>query len=948
MIRTFLNKTFGIRDGEIYISFLMQIYIFLIINVLLIIKPIVNALFLSELGAEQLPYGYLMVALIAVITTYFYNRWVKQFSFLRVTSLSLLFFSFSFIALGLIITFANLGEWLLYTYYIGVSLFAVITTSQFWILANLVFNSREGKRLFGFIGAGAIAGGIFGGYLTSLIASAFGNVTAIIIAGIFLLVCIPILRKIWSIRIKRLSSYVRAQRKYQDTETQEPAYKIISKSKHLTYLALITGFGVIVAKLVDFQFSDFANKAIRDPDELASFFGFWFSSFNVIALCLQLFVTNKVLSKLGVASTLLILPLGLAVGSLLFLTFPELWVLVIIKGIDGSFKQSLNKAAVELSVMPIPFNIKNQAKSFIDVAVDSIATGLAGLMLILFIKRFDLPTTYITVIILLFTFVWIILIYKLREAYFNSFRQNIRRNLVKDSIKDKPHRKETAIGLTRSVLQSGDEDEILAILDRFSIYKIRTLRSEIIALLDFPSNKVKTEVIKQLYKYDKGVAIEKIKPLIYSNDDQLVQAALSYILEHSSISQYSFFNEYLDHSDPYISSSALLCLSEEISDNQNLSKRFNLEQRIVTRLNDCFINDDELRAAEISKLLLTIANAKLEKYYTYINVNLQHKNPIIVKSAIEAAGLTSNEQYTKILVQYLAEKPYRKAAINALKNYSSAIANTILKLEKNDELNNDAKRHIPTLVRSFNNQKSVKILMRLLKSKDVIIRFEATKALIKLKSQNENLYFNKRRLKKEIIKECRYGKETLDALASIRHMLASDVSNNLNIDQKRELKIARKSIIVVLDEQLITSLKSIFKLLALLYDEADIEVSYSGLMSEVKEAQINALEFLDNLLQSQLKEKILPLVEYYNVNSDDTSVKSQLQIEFMSEYELIRSLLAKRGKRIKLEVLYLISTLKDKSYRTLVHKQTFQKNKEVQEFAIKTLAILDQQKLVNH
>ena len=139
-----------------------------------------------------------------------------------------------------------------------------------------------------------------------------------------------------------------------------------------------------------FQFSDFANKAIGDPDELASFFGFWFSTFNVLAFCLQLFITNRVLNRLGVASTLLVLPLAIALGSLLFLTFPELWVLIIIKGVDIGFKQSLNKAAVELSIMPIPLHIKNQAKSYIDVAVDSIATGIAGFMLIFLVRKLDL------------------------------------------------------------------------------------------------------------------------------------------------------------------------------------------------------------------------------------------------------------------------------------------------------------------------------------------------------------------------------------------------------------------------------------------------------------------------------------------------------------------------------------------------------------------------------
>lgn len=65
----------------------------------------------------------------------------------------------------------NLAEgWILYIFYVLVAIFAVISSSQFWIFANLIFNAREAKRLFGLIGAGAIAGGIFGGYLTNFLA----------------------------------------------------------------------------------------------------------------------------------------------------------------------------------------------------------------------------------------------------------------------------------------------------------------------------------------------------------------------------------------------------------------------------------------------------------------------------------------------------------------------------------------------------------------------------------------------------------------------------------------------------------------------------------------------------------------------------------------------------------------------------------------------------------
>ncbi len=96
------------------------------------------------------------------------------------------------------------------------------------------------------------------------------------------------------------------------------------------------------------------------------------------------------------------------------------------KGMDGSFKQSVNKAAFELSILPLSFKVKKRAKPFIDVVVDSIATGIAGCLLLLVIKKLGVASFDITIITLFFSLDWILIVYRLRESYFESFRKNIR------------------------------------------------------------------------------------------------------------------------------------------------------------------------------------------------------------------------------------------------------------------------------------------------------------------------------------------------------------------------------------------------------------------------------------------------------------------------------------------------------------------------------------------
>ncbi len=932
MIKTLFKKTFDIRDGEIHISFFMQLYIFLLISVLLMVKPTINALFLSKLGAEQLPYGYIMVAVIALITMYFYNKAVKKFSLRRITISTLIFFSLSFLLLSFLMYLGALSDWSLYVYYLSVSLFAVLVTSQFWIIANMVYNAREAKRLFGFIGAGAIAGGIFGGYLTSIIAPAFGNRVVMIVAASLLLCCIPILQTVWKMRVKKLNTYVRSQRKAPELQTYSSPYKLILQSKHLTYLAAIVGVGVVMAKLVDFQFSDFANRAIPDSDELASFFGFWFSTFNVIALLIQLFLTNRMLAWLGVTTNLMILPLGIAIGCLLFLTFPELWVLIIIKGMDGSFKQSINKAGIELSILPIPHHIKNRAKSFIDVVIDSFATGLAGLLLIFVVRRLDLSTTYITVIILLFLFIWIVLIYKLRETYFESFRTNIQNSLEANDLVSKKVGSEATTKSAIQILTRGSETEILNLLDRLQDYRLKSVEPHIIKLLDHQSFDVKAAAIEQLYFYRKGTATNKIKELIHTKDDNVVFRAMEYLLQHTEIEDAKIFSSYLNHDSDYISNAALLCLAKGSSENSRLAVKFDLNTRIQKKIYELSKDDNDLRKQEIAELLMAIAYAREPKFYSFISAHFNNKDPYVVGHAIKAAGIIAHAPFVQNLLDFLAEKEFRKNAIRALRNYGDGINKTILDLVVSEELKGKVMPYIPKVIESSKNKDGIKILMRFLNSKDFTIRLEAAKSLNKLQLNTPSLKFDQRRITRIILKESQYYKNTINAISTLKRKSEEQEFNDVEDDRETDLLIARESLLDILEDQLDQSLECVFKLLSLKYDRIDIETAYYGLKSDVQDTKINAVEFLDNLLQSKLKGSMLPLIEYHIIDNNDYSISS-FETTHLSENQVLIMLLKNRGAKMKLAVLNTMRELGDPHFIKVILPLLKHKNKKVRYFA---------------
>jgi len=160
-----LQKLVDIRSGEYRKTVLMFLYIFLLLLSFVIIKAVRDALFLVRLGPEQLPYIYILVAVIVGVVAWIHAKLSAR---LRLDVL---------IRGTLLIVVANLliFWWLFrfgwpslyYVFYIWAAAIGLLTMSQYWLLANSVFNAREAKRLFGLIGAGSILGGLVGGVVTA-------------------------------------------------------------------------------------------------------------------------------------------------------------------------------------------------------------------------------------------------------------------------------------------------------------------------------------------------------------------------------------------------------------------------------------------------------------------------------------------------------------------------------------------------------------------------------------------------------------------------------------------------------------------------------------------------------------------------------------------------------------------------------------------------------------
>lgn len=927
MLKSIIKNAFDLREGEFRVSFWMLAYIFLIIAVLLIIKPTVNALFLSELGVEQLPQAFLLVAVTAILSSYFYTKALQRFSLNTIIEVTLYSSIALLLALGILLRLELVSGYLLYFFYVWVSLYAVLSASQFWVLANLVYNLREAKRLFGFIGSGAIMGGIFGGYLTSILTPFIGNEGMIFIAAILIACCFPLLRSIWRLRVLKLNPFKRKKRL---SAVDERPLQLIRGSRHLLFMALLVAVSVLVAKLVDYLFSDFAAAAIPDPEQLGAFFGFWFSSFNLVSLLIQLFLTRQIVGIWGVGFSLMLLPAGILAATILFLFLPELSAVVLIKAMDGVLKQSVHKSANELLSLPLPFELKNKTKSFIDVVVDSIATGLAGFLLIFVIQALELPSFSIALIILALVGLWLYFIVKVRKEYFHTFRKNLELITEKPTLANKPGREAVSVldGM-RQVFASGSENQILFMLAKLMEVNDRRFLEDVQQLLEHPSPAVKTAAIQNLYFLNPASMVAGITALLEEGDEQLTLATLEYLLRHSQRDSAVVYDNYLDHQNPGIAGNALYCLAREARDNPQLKERYELAKRIGKAIGERTAAKDN---AGLPRLLRTIGMANLPEFYPFIKSHLGSGEHVVALAAIEAAGYSVHPDFIPDLLNFLPDKQFRQQANTALLNYGQRILPMLADAVIGRTVSLETARFLPSVIRKFDSQPAVRQLFSMLDDADLSIRLEVIRALSEIRRTQPHLYFNPYRVAREIYDECSLYHLTLSAMHT-QIIVSYRNRNRQGAETSEAERDARRSLLELLERRLDAGLERIFKLLGLKYRQKDVEIAYEGLRSEKEEARNNAIDFLDNLLTGDMKRRLLPVIEEAALDTISEEGLQKIKHKIPAERECFRLILEGKDLKLKLAVLYLIAQQADPRYKDILKPFTHSEDPKIRTYA---------------
>jgi AAA family ATP:ADP antiporter len=132
-----------------------------------------------------------------------------------------------------------------------------------------------------------------------------------------------------------------------------------------SFIALMT----FASTILYFAQSNLIYEAMTDRGERTAFLARIDLVVNVLTICLEVYLTARIIKWFGVAVTLTIVPVAVAGGFVAMGIWPTLWTLVIVQVLYRAGRYGLAKPAREVLFTVVSREEKYKSKAFIDAAV---------------------------------------------------------------------------------------------------------------------------------------------------------------------------------------------------------------------------------------------------------------------------------------------------------------------------------------------------------------------------------------------------------------------------------------------------------------------------------------------------------------------------------------------------------------------------------------------------
>ena len=263
--------------------------------------------------------------------------------------------------------------WVARGFFIWASVFNLFVVSVFWSFMADIFTNAQARRLFGLIAAGGTVGALLGPLVTTALAIPFGPARLLLISALLLgwaALCVHRLSA-WqdSVASGNNREQERAVRQQAMGGSLFAGIQLVLRSPYLLGICVLMLLFTTLATFLYFQQAQIIRDSFSDPGQRTAVFAAMDLAVNSLTILIQVFLTARLVTWLGLSGTLALVPLLLGAGFFVLGVAPVLGVLVVVQVVRRAGNYAIMRPAREMLYVVLGREEKYKAKNFIDTVV---------------------------------------------------------------------------------------------------------------------------------------------------------------------------------------------------------------------------------------------------------------------------------------------------------------------------------------------------------------------------------------------------------------------------------------------------------------------------------------------------------------------------------------------------------------------------------------------------
>ena len=849
-VRRFLD----IRPGEGLPVLLTFLYIWVVVASFLLAKPIRSGLFLGEHEAYDLVYVYAAVPLVLSLFVPLYTRVAARFGARSVTVATLLAFSVQVVAFWYLFRFREL-RLLPHVFYVWVSCYGIIAPVQAWSLANSLFDTRQAKRLFGLIGAGASLGAMTAGVMARILVEPVGGTVNLLLVLAVMIASAAGIVLLANFRIRPVGRSPRGSRV---SRPFSATWGQILASRYLRLLAGIVFVVAIATQWTSLQLGIVAKGHFAgNSSDITQFYGTFSFVTGVASFLVQLLVTGRVLRTWGVSAAILALPLAMATGNVLIFLAPVFWTVLLTNGFDQGLRFSVDKATYELLYLPIAPGDRASVKNAIDIVVSRVADAVGAVVLGLATKGFfmlpgaNLGLRGTAAVNLVTIAIWLTLAWRVRAEYVRTIQDSIHRHRLDTERGTAAVTERAASDVLSAKLSAADGSEVRYALDLIEGQQTRKWHPALRALLQHPDASIRRRALAILSAAGDQQIAERVPPLLRDPDIGVRTEALLYLSREAGVDPLRQIQELGDFEDFSIRAGAAAFLSAP-GPAQNLDA-----SRLMVRAMAAATGAEGRRdRAEAARLIGVIGEASLVELLPAL---IADEDVDVARQAIRTARSIGGEQLATPLIRALGRAELADDAAEALTPLGDAVVPEIARTLRAEDVPVEVRRELPAVLLRIATPSAEQLLVTSLLESDGSVRHRIIASLNKLRAGRPDVAIDPSIVELLLAAEIAGHYRSYQVLGPLRGQLQEE-----------------DAVVEAMRHSMEQELERIFRLMALLLPQAGLHDAYVGVRSANPTIRANALEFLDNVLKPELRHVLVPLLDSQVTVDERISIANHL------------------------------------------------------------------------